>query len=147
MYGLAPSEHVVLPPEFRPAMTFKTQIAMIKTVAAGEPISYGRTYITEHDERIATLPVGYADGFRRGPFHWGYTLIHGKRAPIRGRVCMDQVMVSVDEIPEAKEGDEVILIGKQMGEAITVEDIARELHTSGYEVVSTLLARIPRMNG
>ncbi len=147
LYGLAPSEHVTLPPEFRPAMTFKTQIAMIKTVAAGEPVSYGRTYITENDERIATLPVGYADGFRRGPFHWGYTLIHGKRAPIRGRVCMDQVMVSVDTIPEAKEGDEVILIGEQMGEAITVEDIARELHTSGYEVVSTLLARIPRMNG
>jgi len=147
LYGLAPSEDVALPPGFHPAMTFKTQIAQVKEIPAGEGISYGRTYVTTKPERVAVLPVGYADGFRRGPANWGEVLIRGRRAPIRGRVCMDQTIVSVQHIPEARAGDEVVLIGTQGNERITAEDVAAKLGTINYEVVSALLARVPRLNG
>lgn len=147
LYGLHPSTEVPLPANFRAAMTFKTQIAQVKEVPAGEGVSYGRTYVTPAPERLAILPVGYADGFRRGPANWGEVLIHGKRAPIRGRVCMDQTIVSVQHIPEARAGDEVVLIGAQGDDRITVEDVATHLGTSGYEVVSALLARVPRIDG
>jgi alanine racemase len=147
LYGLAPSEEVALPPGFRPALTFKTQIAQVKVIPAGEGISYGRTYITTEPERVAVLPVGYADGFRRGPANWGEVLLHGQRAPIRGRVCMDQTIVSVQHIPQARAGDEVVLLGAQGNDRITAEEVALRLGTSNYEVVSALLARVPRVNG
>ena len=147
LYGLAPSDEVPLPAVMRPALTFKTQIAQVKVIPAGESISYGRTYTTTEPERVAVLPVGYADGFRRGPANWGEVLIHGKRAPIRGRVCMDQTIVSVQHIPFVRAGDEVVLIGAQGDARITAEDVAARLGTSNYEVVSALLARVPRMNG
>ena len=147
LYGLAPSDEVPLPAAMHPAMTFKTQIAQVKVIPAGESISYGRTYTTSAPERVAVLPVGYADGFRRGPANWGEVLIHGQRAPIRGRVCMDQTIVSVQHIPSARAGDEVVLIGSQHGARITAEDVAARLGTSNYEVVAALLARVPRMNG
>ena len=145
LYGLHPSADVSLPPQFRAALSFKTQIAQVKTVPTGESISYGATYVTTAPERIATLPVGYADGFRRGPTNWGEVLIRGQRAPIRGRVCMDQTMVSVQHIPEARAGDEVVLIGVQGDDRITAEAVAERLGTSNYEVVAALLARVPRV--
>lgn len=147
LYGLAPSEEVALPASFRPALTFKTQIAQVKVIPAGESISYGRTYTTTTAERVAVLPVGYADGFRRGPANWGAVLIHGQRAPIRGRVCMDQTIVSVQYIPHARAGDEVVLIGPQGSDRISAEEVGARLGTSNYEVVSALLARVPRVNG
>jgi alanine racemase len=147
LYGLAPSEDVPLPAGFRPALTFKTQIAQVKTIPPGESISYGRTYTTTEAERVAVLPVGYADGFRRGPANWGSVLIHGQHAPIRGRVCMDQTIVSVQHIPGAHAGDEVVLIGTQCNARITAEDVAAHLGTHTYEVVAALLARVPRVNG
>lgn len=147
LYGLAPSEDVPLPSGFRPALAFKTQIAQVKTIPAGESISYGRTYTTTEAERVAVLPVGYADGFRRGPANWGSVLIHGQHAPIRGRVCMDQTIVSVQHIPSARAGDEVVLIGTQGNARITAEDVATQLGTNNYEVVAALLARVPRING
>ena len=147
LYGLHPSAEAPLPAAFRPAMTFKTQIALVKTVPAGEGISYGHTYVTTAPERLATLPVGYADGFRRGPANWGTVLIRGQRAPIRGRVCMDQTIVSVDHIPEARAGDEVVLLGRQGGVELPAEDIAHQLGTGNYEVVAALLARVPRVTG
>lgn len=147
LFGMDPSEEVPLPAGFRPALTFKTQIAQVKTVPAGEGISYGARYVTTAPERIAILPVGYADGFRRGPANWGEVLVRGQRAPIRGRVCMDQTIVSVEHIPDARAGDEVVLIGSQGDDAITAEEVAARLGTSNYEVVAALLARVPRVTG
>jgi alanine racemase len=146
LYGLAPSAEVRLPPGFRPALAFKTQVAQVKEVPAGEGISYGATYITTVPTRVATLPVGYADGFRRAPANWGEVLIHGQRAPLIGRVCMDQCMIDVTQIAGVRAGDEVVLIGRQGGADLTAEEVAARLGTIHYEVVAELLARVPRVN-
>jgi alanine racemase len=146
VYGLDPSSDVPLPEGFRPALSFKTQVSQVKWIPAGEGISYGSTYITEHPTCIAVLPVGYADGFRRAPYHWGSVLIHGQEAPLLGRVCMDQCMVDVTHIPDVHMDDEVVLIGRQ-GEAIlSAEMVAERLGTSNYEVVAEILARVPRVD-
>jgi alanine racemase len=145
MYGLHPSPQVRCPPDFRPALAFKTQVAQVKTLPPGSTVSYGNTYQTTGEQRIATIPVGYADGFRRAPRHWGEVLVRGQRAPIVGRVCMDQTMIDVTAIPDVRQGDEVVLIGEQGGEQITAEDVAERLGTINYEVVSEILARVPRV--
>lgn len=146
IYGLAPSADVPLPPGFSPALTFKTQVAQVKEVPAGEGISYGATYVTTAPTRVATLPVGYADGFRRGPTNWGEVLLRGRWAPILGRVCMDQCMVDVTRIPGVRVGDEVVLIGRQGDQVLTAEMVAERLGTINYEVVAELLARVPRVS-
>jgi alanine racemase len=146
IYGLDPSDEVRLPEGFRPALSFKAQVSQVKTIPAGEGISYGVTYITEHPTRIAVLPVGYADGFRRAPRNWGSVLIHGQEAPIRGRVCMDQCMVDVTHIPQTRMGDEVVLIGRQGEAVLSAEMVAERLGTINYEVVSEILARVPRVD-
>jgi alanine racemase len=145
MFGLEPSSQVRCPPDFRPALAFKSQIAQVKTLPAGSFVSYGNTYQTTGEQRIAVIPVGYADGFRRAPHHWGEVLVRGQRTPIVGRVCMDQTMIDVSAIPNARQGDEVVLIGEQGGERITAEDVAEKLGTINYEVVSEILARVPRV--
>jgi alanine racemase len=145
LYGLHPSPQVRCPPDFRPALAFKTQVAQVKTLPAGSFVSYGNTYRTTGGQRIAVIPVGYADGFRRAPRHWGEVLVRGQRVPIVGRVCMDQTMIDVTAVPEVRQGDEVVLIGEQGGERITAEDVAERLGTINYEVVSEILARVPRM--
>lgn len=145
MYGLHPSPQVSCPPDFRPALAFKTQVAQVKTLPPGSSVSYGNTYRTEGEQRIAVIPVGYADGFRRAPRHWGEVLVRGRRAPIVGRVCMDQTMLDVTGIPDARQGDEVVLIGEQGGQRISAEDVAERLGTINYEVVSEILARVPRV--
>jgi len=146
LYGLDPSDDVRLPEGFRPALSFKTQVAQVKIIPAGEGISYGCTYVTEEPTRIAVLPVGYADGFRRGPSNWGTVLLHGQEAPIVGRVCMDQCMVNVSHLPQTRVGDEVLLIGRQGAATLTAEQVAQRLGTSNYEVVSAILARVPRVD-
>ncbi|MBA2286441.1 MAG: alanine racemase [Ktedonobacteraceae bacterium] len=146
LYGLDPSAEVRLPQGFRPALAFKTQVAQVKTIPAGEGISYGCTYVTERPTRVAVLPVGYADGFRRAPANWGVVLIHGQEAPILGRVCMDQCMIDVSHIPEVRMGDEVVLIGRQNGASLSAEQVAQRLGTINYEVVSEILARVPRVD-
>lgn len=146
LYGLAPSPDTPLPDGFRQALAFKTRVAQVKMLPPGSFVSYGNTYQTQTCERIAVIPVGYADGFRRAPSHWGEVLVHGQRAPIVGRVCMDQTMVNVTHISEARQGDEVVLIGQQGNEEITVEEVASRLGTIGYEVVSEILARVPRVS-
>ena len=113
---------------------------------AGECISYGCTFTTERPTRIAVLPVGYADGFRRSPYNWGYVLIHGQEAPILGRVCMDQCMVDVTNIPQTRMGDEVVLIGQQGDATLSAEQVAERLGTINYEVVAEILARVPRVD-
>lgn len=146
LYGLDPSVEVRLPGGFRPALSFKTQMSLVKWVPAGECISYGCTYTTERPMLVATLPVGYADGFRRGPTTWGSVLVHGQEAPIIGRVCMDQCMIDVTHIPQARAGDEVVLIGRQGDAVLSAETVADRLGTSNYEVVSAILARVPRVD-
>ncbi|GCE11353.1 alanine racemase [Tengunoibacter tsumagoiensis] len=146
IYGLDPSPEVRVPSEFRPALSFRTQVSQVKWIPAGEGISYGSTYWTTRPTKIAVLPVGYADGFRRGPQNWGYVLIHGQEAPILGRVCMDQCMIDVTDIPHVRVGDEVVLIGRQGEATLTAEKVAERLGTINYEVVAELLARVPRVD-
>jgi alanine racemase len=146
LYGLDPSPEVRLPGAFRPALSFKTQVAQVKDIPEGECISYGCAYITERPTRVAILPVGYADGFRRAPTNWGSVLIHGQDAPLLGRVCMDQCMVDVSHIPEVRAGDVVVLIGRQGEASLTAEQVALRLGTINYEVVSEILARVPRVD-
>jgi alanine racemase len=145
MYGLHPSPQVPCPASFVPALAFKTQVAQVKALPHSSFVSYGNTYQTKGKQRIAVIPVGYADGFRRGPRHWGEVLVRGQRAPIVGRVCMDQTMIDVTAIPDVRRGDEVVLIGEQGGDRITAEDVAERLGTINYEVVSEILARVPRV--
>ncbi len=146
LYGLYPSEEVdksiiIL----KPAMELKANIILVKEVEAGVPISYGRTFITKRKTRIATLPIGYADGYSRLLSNRGRVLIHGEYAPIVGRVCMDQCMVDVTDISrEVKTGDVAVLIGAQGENCITADEIAKLTDTIHYEVVSLIGKRIPR---
>src|SRR2546421_1137196 len=146
LYGLDPSAEVPIPANFRPALSFKTQVAQVKVIPSDEYISYGCTYKTEEPTRVAVLPVGYADGFRRAPANWGSVLLHRQEAPILGRVCMDQCIIDVSHIPETRVGDEVVLIGRQGEASLTAEIVALRLGTSNYEVVSAILARVPRVD-
>jgi alanine racemase len=146
IFGLDPSGDVPCPAGFEPALSFKTQVAQVKELPPGSFVSYGCTYRTIGESRIAVIPVGYADGFRRAPRHWGEVLVKGQRAPVVGVVCMDQSMIDVTNIPGVREGDEVTLIGEQGGDRITVGEVASRLGTINYEVVSEILARVPRVS-
>jgi alanine racemase len=146
LYGLPPSPDTPLPPDFRPALTFKSTVGQVKTLPPGSPIGYGATYRTQGEETIAIIPVGYADGFRRSPRTWSEVLVKGQRAPLVGRISMDQSAINVTHIPNVRQGDEVVLIGRQGGEVITAQHVAEKLGTINYEVVSELLARIPRVS-
>jgi len=147
IYGLDPSADVRLPAGFHAALSFKTQVSQVKMLPAGECISYGCTYVTERPTKIAVLPVGYADGFRRAPANWGNVLIAGQEAPLLGRVCMDQCIIDVTHIAqEVRMGDEVVLIGRQGQATLSAEQVAERLGTINYEVVSEILARVPRVD-
>ncbi len=146
LYGLPPSAETALPEGFRPALTFKSTVGQVKTLPPGSPIGYGATYRTKGKETIAIIPVGYADGFRRAPQTWREVLVKGQRAPLVGRVSMDQCAIDVSHIPNVRQGDEVVLIGQQGTEIITAEEVAENLGTINYEVVSELLARVPRVS-
>lgn len=146
LYGLRPSDEVNLKKiTLKPAMTLKAKIGQIKEVPAGFTVSYGSTYITPAPTRIATVPVGYADGFRRTFSSKGSMLVCGKRAPVIGRVCMDLTMLDVGHIPEAQPESEVVIIGRQGKEEITADEMAKMLDTINYEVVSCVMARVPRV--
>lgn len=144
MYGLSPSEMVRVPDTFRPAMTWKTLVAQVKTLPAGHGVGYGSTYVTQKEERVAILPVGYGDGFRRAPQNWGEVLVHGRRAPILGRVSMEKTVISVAHIPEVTVGDEVVLLGRQGSEYLSADEIAQRLGTINYEVLCAVLPRVSR---
>ena len=144
MYGLSPSSAVAVPPEFRPVLSWKTIVAQVKTLPPNHAVGYGRTYYTQNEERVAILPVGYADGFRRSPKNWGEVLIHGQRVPLIGRVSMEKATVNVTDIPGVSVGDEVVLLGRQGDAIITAEEVASRLGTNNYEVVTGILPRVPR---
>ncbi len=145
LYGLHASSDAPRPPGFEPALAFKTRLALVRDVPPGRFVSYGATFQTRRPSRIGVLMVGYADGFRRKPQNYGEVLVRGKRAPLVGRVCMDQTMIDVTEIPEAQAGDEVVLIGKQGADEISAEEAAARLGTNNYETVTTISARVPRV--
>lgn len=145
IYGLYPSEEVDKCVKLLPAMTLKSHITHIKTLEPGRGISYGWTYITERPVRVATVSAGYADGYPRAQSGIGRVLIHGRFAPILGRVCMDQFMVDVSDIPEACVRDEVILIGQDQGNVISVEEVAAPAASFNYELVCNVARRVPRV--
>jgi alanine racemase len=145
LYGLAPGAGVSAD-GLRPALAWKTQVAQVLAVAAGEAVGYGATWRAPRSSRVATIPVGYADGFRRAPATWRHVLVRGRPAPVVGRVSMDQTTVDVTDIPGVRQGDEVVLIGRQGGAALTAETVADWLGTIHYEVVSAILARVPRVS-
>lgn len=146
LYGLWPSEEMDKSRiSLYPLFSLYSHIVYIKTVPAGTPVSYGGTYVTDRTRRIATIPVGYGDGYPRGLSGKGDVLIRGKRAPILGRVCMDQFMVDVTEIPDAEEGDLVTLIGKDGEERITMEELGELSGRFNYELACDLGSRIPRV--
>lgn len=146
LYGLSPSKEV--PKELlslRPVLSLKSHLVYVKEVEAGTPVSYGGTYVTDKKTRIATVPVGYGDGYPRSLSGKGYVLIRGRKAPIIGRVCMDQFMVDVTAIPEAAEGDEATLIGKDGTAEITMETLGELSGRFNYELACDLGKRIPRI--
>ena len=145
-YGMYPSEDVPaqsLP--LRPALQWLSRVTHVKTLPAGREISYGGTYVTERETVVATVPVGYADGYRRSLSGRFYVLIRGKRAPILGRVCMDQLMVDVTDIPGVTLNDRVTLVGKNGTEEITMEQIAAVADSFNYEFVCGISRRVPRV--
>ena len=146
LYGLYPSEDVEKEPvPLKPLMTLKSHIAYIKTLEPGVQSSYGGTYTTQKETRVATIPVGYADGYARGLSNKGWVLIRGKKAPVLGRICMDQFMVDVTEIPEARELDEVILLGKSGDQQITMEELGELSGRFNYEFACCISKRVPRI--
>lgn len=144
LYGLKPDNSNKLPDGIAPAMTWKSAISQVKTVRIGETIGYGRTFTVKHESRIATVTTGYADGLNRLLSNRGFVMINGKRAPIVGRICMDQTLVDVTDIPNVKMGDKVVLIGKCGGLEYTADDMARDLGTIGYEVICNITKRVQR---
>lgn len=145
LYGLKPDYENTLPEGIRPALGWRSVVSMVKPVHPGETIGYGRTFLARKEMTVATIPTGYADGYSRHLSNRGYVLIHGKRAAILGRVCMDQMMVDVTEIPGVRLGDMVTLIGKDGEEIITADDMAQIIGTIGYEVVCGISKRVERI--
>ena len=143
IYGLYPSKYIHQI-NLQPALTLKSHIVMVKTISAGTAVGYGSSWTASKDTKIATIPVGYADGYHRTLSNKGYVLIRGRKCPIVGRVCMDQMMVDLAESPMAAEGDEVVLIGKSGEEEITMEEIGELAGSFNYEFVCGLSRRVPR---
>ena len=145
LYGLHPDVSLDIPEGLEPLMELKAVISHVKTVSKGDCISYGRTFRADREMRIATVTIGYADGYSRLLSSKGEILVHGKRCKITGRVCMDQLMIDVSDVPEAKAGDIVTLIGKEGDDRITADDLAQIYGTIGYEVVCGISKRVPRI--
>ncbi len=145
IYGLHPSPDVTVPPDFIPALEWKSTVSQVKTLPPGAPVSYGREYFTQGTERIAVIPVGYADGFRRSPKNVAQVIVGGRRVAVVGRVCMDQIMANVSEVRNVKMGDDVVLIGNQGRAQIAADDAAAWWGTINYDVTSGIMARVPRV--
>ena len=144
LYGLQPSGDLRQPLPLIPAMSLKSVVSHVKTIAPGTTVSYGRTFVADRAMRVATVPIGYADGFWRQNSPAGVALtLRGQRAPILGRVCMDQLMLDVTHIPETAIGDEVTVFGT--APALTAEEVAAANHTIGYEVICGVGERVPRV--
>ncbi len=146
MYGLYPSDEVdKTKVNLKPAMELRSVITSVKKVQKGFKVSYGMTYETVKETIIASVPIGYADGFSRLLSSTGYMLVKGMKAPIAGRICMDQTLIDAGHIPDIKQGDEVVVMGSQKDETISADEIAGLTGTINYEIVSSLTSRVPKI--
>ena len=145
LYGSYPAGLSTQEIDLKPVMELKTRVLQLKRLPAGSPVSYGQTFVTERDSIIATLPVGYGDGLPRKLSGAGDVIIRGKRAPIRGLICMDLTMCDVTDIPGVKKGDEVTIIGRDGTEEITASEIAEKTGTISYEIFCNITKRVPRI--
>ncbi len=145
LYGYYPSLQTLKTISVKPVLSFKTGIVAVNKVYKGEKIGYGCTYEADRDMVVAVLPVGYGDGYKRLISNRGYVLVNGKKAPITGRICMDMTMVDITNIPEAKIGDEVILIGEQKDLSISADDLAKWSETISYEIMLSITGRVPKV--
>ena len=141
LYGLSPSDSNELKRDFVPVMNFKSVVSSVKTIKIGDTVSYGRTFKAEKDMKIATVSAGYADGYPRALSGKSYVIIRGEKAPVLGRICMDQLSVDVSDIPDVGIGDEVILFGKEL----SVDELAKLSGTINYEIVCGINQRVPRI--
>lgn len=146
LYGNPPSPDFDLTWDLKEVMRFVSRVTLIKSVEKGEPISYSRRYYTKRDTRIAVIPVGYADGYNRALTNRGQVLIGGKRWPVSGAVCMDQILIDVGPDSPVRVGDEVVLFGEQQKEHIKIIDVSRQLNTIPYEITCWPSRRVPRMH-
>jgi alanine racemase len=145
LYGCHPDAKRTPGSRLTPVMSLVTHISNLKTVEAGEGVSYGLRFVASRPTRVATLPIGYGDGYKRCLTGKADVLIGGKRCPQIGTICMDQMMVDVSEVPEAKVGDEVVLIGRQGGSVITADELADKADTISYEILLSISERVPRV--
>ena len=145
MYGLPPSPVVGYAADIEPVLSWKAKITHLKQIAAGETVSYGRTFTAAAPTVVATIPLGYADGLRRALSNNGEVLLRGRRAPIIGRVCMDQTMIDITAIPDAAVGDVVTLVGRDGGEFIDAAEMGDKIGTINYEVTCGISRRVPRV--
>lgn len=145
LYGLPPSHYVGINAGLEPVLSWKAEVSHVKTIDKGETVSYGRTFRAAYPTRVATIPVGYADGLRRSLSNRGEVLVKGERATIIGRVCMDQIMLEVTRIPSVEVGDVVTILGVDGKEKIDATEVADWLGTINYEVLCGLTKRVPRI--
>jgi alanine racemase len=145
LYGFAPSSQVGGNIGLEPVMAWKAKVSHVKSIGTGETVSYGRTFQAAYPTRVATIPIGYADGLRRALSNHGEMLIHGRRSTMIGRICMDQTMLDVTKIPGVQVGDVVTILGKDGYEQITATEMAEWLGTINYEVVCGISKRVPRI--
>lgn len=145
LYGMLPSDEWAPPVVLQPVLTLKSRVVRIRTLPAGTGIGYGRTFITQRPTSVALVPIGYGDGYHRLLSNRGEVLVQGQRAPILGRVSMDQIVVDVTKVPGVQQEDEVVIIGAQGEEVIRAEEVARWAETINYEITTALLPRVPRI--
>lgn len=145
LYGLSPANRLDIGFTQKPIMSVKSAVSMVKTINKGDAVSYGRTFVANKDIVIATVPIGYADGYPRTMSNCGFVLINGKKAPIIGRVCMDQMTVDVTDIPDVKIDTVVTVIGGDGDYCVTFDDIAAECNTISYEIMCNISIRMPRV--
>lgn len=145
LFGLSPNADLPLPVKLKPVMELKSAVSQVKTVEAGVDVSYGRTYTTSKKTTVAVVTIGYADGYPRLLSGKAEVLVRGRRAPIIGRVCMDQLMIDVSDIDGVCEGDVVTLFGRDGGEEITAWQLAKMIGTIGYEIICGISPRVPRI--
>ena len=145
LYGLSPSQKLAGRLDIRQAMQIKSVVAQVKTIEAGTPVSYGGTFVSEKKMKIATVPIGYADGYSRSLGNKAYMTVRGKKAPVIGRVCMDQLMLDVSGIDDVCTGDEVIVIGDGSNNTLSFDEMAQMTGTINYELVCLVGKRVPRV--
>ena len=145
LYGIYPSPAMAGSVSLKPVLDWKTSVLQVKSLPKGSSVSYGGTFVTKKKSQIATLPVGYADGYHRLLSNRGVVLVKGRRAPIVGRICMDLTMIDVTDIGGVRQGDEVVLLGKQGREEISADEMALWAETISYEILTSISARVPRV--